>query len=393
LKKPKVGQLFHCYLNNTENWCYRLISHLPDVDLQIITDKIKAPEAFPLPGAEFVAAPLARLAAREVSSLSGTLVHRLRWLSRPFWRLWLLRRARSLDLLHAHFSFVGWEYLWLARRLSLPLVVSFYGFDYEWLPRNDPKWARRYPVLFREAQLFITEGEFGRGKLIAMGCPAEKVKVVHLGINPSDVPVFPRRKRPDSLRLVQMASFTEKKGYDTTVEAFARALNRCPNLHLTLVGGGEREERARIEALVRALGIGDRVAMLAGVPFHELYRFLADFDVFVHPSRYSESGNSEGGAPVVLLDAQATGLPVLSTTHCDIPDEVLDGETGLLSAEGDAEQLARHIERFYRMDAPEYQSFTASARRHVERQYDVSQTAALLRGIYAELAEARAVRG
>src|SRR6185369_8909730 len=109
------------------------------------------------------------------------------------WRVVVIRRARSLDLVHAHFSFMGWDYLWLVNYLSLPLVVSFYGYDYEFLPRREPVWRNRYQVLFARAQLFITEGEHGRRQLLAMGCPAEKVKVVHLGVEPSLIPIFSRR--------------------------------------------------------------------------------------------------------------------------------------------------------------------------------------------------------
>lgn len=391
MKKLKVGHMVHCYLNTTENWCYRLMRHLPDVTQQVITTKLKNEASFPLQDAEFIVAPLARLAAREVSSLWGAVIYRLQWALLPFWRLALLRRVRSLDVLHAHFSVVGWDFLWLARRLSLPLVVSFYGFDYEWLPRNQPEWANRYQILFRQAELFITEGDFGRKTLIGMGCPAEKVKVVHLGIDPSSVPVCRREKRPETLRLVQIATFSEKKGYDVTVEAFARALTRCPNMTLTLVGNDPDQVRTRIEGLIRELGIGERVVILDGVPFEKLYGFLAEFDVFIHPSRYTSSGNSEGGAPVVLLDAQAAGLPVLATTHCDIPDEVLDGETGLLAQERDPEQLARNIERFYHMADLEYQLFSCNARWHVEREYDVLKSAALLRRIYVELVQGKAM--
>jgi colanic acid/amylovoran biosynthesis glycosyltransferase len=165
----KVGQLVHCYLNSTENWCYRLLRHLPELDLQIITANLKNRADFPLPDAEFVVAPLARLAARELRRPWSALVGKARLPLLALWRLAVWRRTRSLDLLHAHFSFIGWDYLWLARWRSLPLVVSFYGFDYEWLPQNDPRWLDRYQILFRKAAAFITEGEFGRSRLIAMG--------------------------------------------------------------------------------------------------------------------------------------------------------------------------------------------------------------------------------
>jgi colanic acid/amylovoran biosynthesis glycosyltransferase len=377
----------HCYLRGTENWCYRLLKNLPEIEQQIICANLKDEASFPLGDAEFVVAPLARLDSGRFPAPWGALVEAARLPLLALWRLSVLRRARKLDILHAHFSFVGWDYLWLVRRLSLPLVVSFYGFDYEWLPRNQPKWVGRYRVLFREAAVFVTEGEFGRRTLIAMGCPAEKVRVVHLGIEPGSVPVLARLKRPGRLRLLQIAAFTDKKGHDLTVRAFARALEACPDMTLTLVGRDPEGVRQRVQELIEVLGVTGCVTIIDGIPFQELYPFFGAFDVFIHPSRHAASGDSEGGAPVVLLDAQATGMPVISSTHCDIPDEVLHGETGLLAAEGDVEGLARHIARFYLMGDAEYQCFSASARRHVEAQYDVARSAAKLRGIYAEILE------
>ncbi|WP_250680048.1 glycosyltransferase [Geomonas sp. Red32] len=381
----RVGELLHCYLAPTENWCYRLLDALSGVQLTVVTANLSGEERFPLRDARFVVGPLARRFALGTTAAEGLLVTVRRALLLA-WRPWVIWRCRKLQLLHAHFSFMAWDYLWLARALSLPLVVSFYGFDYEWLPGSDPKWVRRYGTLFREASMFLTEGEFGRSRLIEMGCPPSKVRVLHLGVDPGSIPLFKREKRPGRLRLLQMASFTEKKGYDVTVEAFARALARCPEMTLTLVGRDQDGLRGRIQARIAELGVGGRVEMVDGVPFEELHRFFADFDVFIHPSRYSASRDCEGGAPVVLLDAQATGLPVISTTHCDIPDEVVHGESGLLAPEGDVAALAAFVERFYLMDDAEYQRFSRAARRHVEKEYDLSCSAAQLREIYREVA-------
>ena len=66
---------------------------------------------------------------------------------------------------------------------------------------------------------------------------------------------------------------------------------------------------------------------------------MEGYHVFIQPSCYTATRDCEGGAPLVLLNAQATGMPVITTTHCDIPDEVIHNETGLLTAERDIEGL------------------------------------------------------
>ena len=107
--------------------------------------------------------------------------------------------------------------------------------------------------------------------------------------------------------------------------------------------------------------------------------------MFIHPSREAADGDCEGGAPIVLLDAQATGLPAISTRHCDIPEEVLDGESGLLVSEGDTEALAHCIRTFYGMGQQEYDAFAHAGRAHVETCFDIRVNATSLRSIYEEL--------
>jgi colanic acid/amylovoran biosynthesis glycosyltransferase len=85
-------------------------------------------------------------------------------------------------------------------------------------------------------------------------------------------------------------------------------------------------------------------------------------------------------------------MPVISTTHCDIPDEVEDGRTGLLAPERDVGRLAGLIERFYWMGDEEYQSFCEAAREHVEREYDIRTNAGRLREVYRDAVEHRAPR-
>ena len=132
------------------------------------------------------------------------------------------------------------------------------------------------------------------------------------------------------MKLVQIASFTEKKGHIYTVKAFAKALNTCPNLALTLVGD-DREPIVKKQILdyIQKKHLEKKIKILDFVDFSRLYEFLKDFQVFIHPSCYAKDKDCEGGAPIILLDAQATGMPVISTTHCDIPSEVIHNKTGL----------------------------------------------------------------
>jgi colanic acid/amylovoran biosynthesis glycosyltransferase len=319
-------------------------------------------------------------------------VNRVRLLLDPIWRRFIIFQIPNADILHAHFSFVGWQYLWLSRMTTIPMVISFYGFDYEYLPNARPVWVKRYRQLFEKASLFLAEGNAGRNKLIQMGCPADKVKVVHLGVQVSDIPYYERKKKHNELKLVQIATFSEKKGYEVTIKAFIRAFNRCPNMTLTLVGKDPHGMRGPLQQLINEAGLDRYVEFVDGIELSQLYSFLNNYHAFIHPSRYGTNRDSEGGAPVVLLDAQATGMPVLSTFHCDIPDEVINGVTGILVNENDVYGLADAIETFYTMEEPVYHTYCKNARNHVEQNYEVIKCAEGLKKVYENLLEERMIR-
>jgi colanic acid/amylovoran biosynthesis glycosyltransferase len=384
----KVAHLFHAYLKTTENWCYRLIAHLKDVTIIVVTDTILNKEKFPLPLAAFSTPWF----TYQIFSNSPILQRGMKFISRIIWvNSALPTDLGQAELLHAHFATMGWLYLPLRRKLRLPLIVSFYGYDYEWLPRNESEWRKRYKILFEEVELFLTEGCAGREKLISMGCPGDKVRVARLGVNPREIPFLLRHKEVNTLHLVQVATFTEKKGHSTTLRAFARAAVLYPGLRLTLVGKDPEDLRAELEKIIADSGITDLVTFIDGIDFAQLHVYLHGFDIFIHPSRHSKEGDSEGGAPIVLLDAQATGMPVLSTVHCDIPDEVIHGVTGILVQEDDDEGLAEAIGKFYKMDEAEYHSFCRNARQHIENNYDVIECAAKLKDIYADVITAHKI--
>ena len=97
--------------------------------------------------------------------------------------------------------------------------------------------------------------------------------------------------------------------------------------------------------------------------------------------------NCEGGAPIILLEAQATGMPVISTTHCDIPNEVIHNETGLLCEEKNIIELSKLIETFYLMEQLEYNSMQDRARQNIENRFNILQNAESLYQVYKEVVD------
>ncbi len=305
----------------------------------------------------------------------------------PTYPCWLCKRLvhNPPDILHAHFGPTGCLYLPLAQKLVRPLVVTFYGFDYQKILHKRPVFKEKYQRLFKAAEKVVCASPTGAAALENMGCPGHKIAIVPPGPDLQRFPFVARTKQPEQLRLVQVATFTPKKGHLTTIEAFAMAAPHCPGLHLTLAG--ERYDPATVRAverLIRQHDLADRIDWLNFVPHADMPTFLTKFDAFVQPSQTTPEGDHEA-TPVALLEAMATGLPVLATRHFDLPDMVLDGQTGFLSAEKDAAGLARSMEQMWRMEATDYQIISQNAQQHVARHFDVAKSAELLLRVYEEI--------
>lgn len=388
----KVLHLFKSYLPPSQQWAFNLIKHLPDVENHIAA-RHYLQHNFYDEELHYCQAPLDGLIAWD---------HSTSWNRWQNWlpKLWIKASQKILqkemsnviryaleykvDILHAHFGPTAWLFLPVAQKTGLPLVISFYGYDYQYKVQQQPAYKKRYQLLFQKAAIVTAEGPHGASQLVAMGCPEEKVKVVPLGVDVEAIQKRTNSKLPNSLKLLQIASYTRKKGHIHTVKAFARALLKCPNMHLTLVGD-EREAGVKQEVLgfIEAQKLNDKVTLLDWIDYRQLHPFMASYDVFIHPSRHTELGDCEGGAPTILLDAMAVGLPVISTRHCDIPFVV--GEAGRLVEEGDVEGLADVIVLFYEMVAEQYEDVLSKAREKVEFEFNVLENGALLQRLYYDI--------
>lgn len=386
---PVVLHCLESYLRTTENWIFRLIKHQTHTRRYIASARFLRCD-FSAPGLVFLRSPVQPDLDPEERPVGLRRWMRTVSVLTYMWYLRVVLRGRPVNILHSHFAHVGWRYQRLAGYLRARHVISFYGWDYVRLAAIDPAWLKRLRHLYATADCFLCEGPHGAEMLERNGCPRNKIRIARLGVEPAAIPFFRRTKPIGQLRLVQVASFREKKGHAHTVAAFADALERWPDMHLTLIGAVPGEIEDSISGVIHARGIEDKVSLLPGVGFDQLHAAMGEYHVFIHPSRHARDGDCEGGAPVVLLDAQATGMPVISTTHCDIPQEVIDGSTGILCAEGDVPGLAVAIGTFYEMGQVAYDTFSRAAREHVERNFDARDCAKNVEAIYRDLASSPA---
>lgn len=363
---PVVAHLLSTWLRATENW---------------IHDQVRFTRAFrPLVLAKhlenrdrFAWEPLQALPQH---GLLGTAWNRLsHWRTGIYPAFLDAARREGAAVVHAHFGHLGVEALPLGRALGIPVVTSFYGVDM-WKHRGGAAGLReRYAELFERGDAFLVEGPAARDRLVEIGAPAEKVVVHRLGIDPERLPFVERcAESGGPLRVLMAARFVEKKGLPYGVAAFCRAALENPDLRLTVVGdarknGPQARIRAELHAIVARYGMRDRVRFAGMVGLAELQELVRTHHLLVHPSVHAADGDAEGGHPVVLTQAAATGMPMIATRHCDIPEIVVPGETGWLVPERDTDALAAAL-----LDAAACPAALAGygrrARRLVEEKYD-----------------------
>lgn len=391
-KNINLLHLFGAYPgSNTTNWLYNLITETPQCKVTIAAENYTK-HNFYNTTFSYIDNPSASIIQYKNTlktwslNFSNKLVCYLteKWLGTFNKKLEEQINTQNTDIIHAHFADIACQYIDLVKQKQIPFFVSFYGYDYEYLPHIKPEYKQKYKKLFQTADVFLCEGVNGSKILQKMGCPTQKIKIAHLGVEVEKIPFCTKTKKSNTLHLIQIASLRQKKGHTYTLQAFHAALDSCPDMTLTFVGQGESTIYNELKAYISYHNLEQKVTIQHEINFDALHAYLQKFDVFIHPSCYSNDMDCEGGAPIVLLDAQACGLPVIATTHCDIPDEVVHEKTGLLSPEKEVELLTKSIVRFYQMGEPEFQSFSQTARAHVEEHYDIKKNAKQVRQLYSD---------
>jgi len=381
---PGVLHSFQVWLPLTMTWAYNQVRYAPGVAATVLADELQHPEVFPWE-------PM--LVPSRSDRLVAAAGHRLGRPQPPRSLLPALRRAAP-SIVHSHFGYRGWQDLPLAARLDAGHVVTFYGHDVQKFPRTWPAWRRRYDRLFAAADRFLCEGPHMAATLVGEGAPADRVRVQRLGVEVDRLRFTPRLAPADGrVRVLIVGAFREKKGIPDALEAVARVRAAGLDVTVTVIGDAgasddEQAERRRILATIARHGLGDVVELLGFQPYERLLAEAARHHICLSPSRHAADFDSEGGAPVVLMELAATGMPIVSTRHCDIPEVVEDGVTGLLADEGDVDGIAARLGELA-SDPRRWASMGAAARQRIEERFDVRVCAGQLAEHYEELAGGR----
>jgi colanic acid/amylovoran biosynthesis glycosyltransferase len=363
-----VGFLRHNFLHRSESWLYGSMQGLEEggrYHVRVFALRRYLAERFPW---------------TDVTLLGGP-AQAWYWLTRraPAFTRW----ANSVRLIHAHLGPTGPFAMAGALAAGVPFVVSYYGHDvvmFRTRERFEP-WAWWYTLLrrrvFARAARIVVLSEHMRRALIAQGCPEEKVAVVRLGVDVARFAGAAREVRDarQPLRVLMVGREVDKKGFDDGLAAVRGAIDRGVPCEVTMLGtGGPLAPYLRLKA--RSLGVDVRWLE----PAHPVAAAMAGADVLLAPSRTAADGDEEG-TPTVIVEAGAAGLPVVSTRHAGIPEQIDDGVSGLLAGERDIWGLTEALATMAR-DPVRAHAMGVAGRARMTRAYSLAAHRARLHAVY-----------
>ena len=255
----------------------------------------------------------------------------------------------------------------LLKGLGVPgrLVTVFHGYDLSSFLRGKP--AMVYRRLFESGDRFLPVSEKWKSKLLEMGCPEQRTKVLHMGI---DLERFissgEGTDQSTKIELLSVGRLVEKKGHASVIRAL-KDFHPKRDWRYTIAGDGPL--RDKLGHLAVEAGIRSRVHFAGPVDEDAVLSLYRRSHIFLLPSVTGPDGDCEG-IPMVLMEAMAMRLPVISTRHSGIPELVEDEKSGFLVKENDAVAIARRLTELA-ADASLRRRMGAAGREKVCREFNL----------------------
>lgn len=264
------------------------------------------------------------------------------------------------------FGDIGEIFTELKRILPIKLYVSFHGHESGIRYLNSFKAVRKY------CDAYFVLCEFMKKELIAGGLNEKLIHVVKTGLDFSMMSIDKKLLRKN--QILYVGRLVEMKAIIDAIQAFNIIHKKHPETRLIVAGDGPLRKKA--QALAHQLNLNSVIDFLGHRIPSDIYNLMHESKIFFLPSKVAANGNKEG-TPCAILEAQAIGLPVVSTYHAGIPEIVLNGETALLSQEGDVENLAKSLDTLL-SDETLWNSFSEKARKYVRENYSIEKRARIL---------------
>ncbi|GEM_PF-4552006 len=279
----------------------------------------------------------------------------------------------KFDIIHAHLAELGREYLEIMQILGIPMVVNFRGSD---VAIDVARWPDRYQPLFQKAPRFIAISENTKRLAANYGCDPARISVIPTEVDSSYFEFYDRINRGESIPLIiTVARFHWIKGLNYALEAMALLKKSGVKFRYLVLGGGDRLDELMMA--IRDLDLNDHVELAGEKDRQGVREALYSSHIFLMPSLFE-------GLCTSVLEAQATGLPVVATRVGGLPEAVKQGETGFLVPSRDPAALAERL-RFLIEHPQERLEMGRKGRAWIEQNFSMDRLIPELIGLYKEV--------
>lgn len=241
------------------------------------------------------------------------------------------------DVVFTEYGTVGASVCKACEMANVPLVIHFHGADAHHKP-TVAKYIDRYQLAFKYVSALICVSQSMVDELIRLGAPKEKIVLNPCGVDIHKFVASQTESTPPTFFFV--GRFVEKKSPLTLIKAFAIVKKQVPEAHLIMAGAGALLEESK--NLAQTLGLASSIEFPGVYTHQQVQEQMQKVRAFAQHSVTTADGDSEG-TPVGVLEASASGLPVIATAHAGIKEAVIHQKTGLLSCEFDVEAFAQNM--------------------------------------------------
>lgn len=251
-------------------------------------------------------------------------------------RLSKILKKEKVDLALCEFLNTGASSLPACRKANIPMISNVLGYEI-----NDNNVIKRFKTKYEDLAKYqsytVCVANEMIEKLSKFGFPKDKTLYSPIGAADEFYEIKPKFSNQQFLAI---GRFTETKAPQNTIRAFHEVSKKHKNATLVMAGSGELLEDCK--QLVTELNIADKVNFVGWINRSQQKELLENSIAFVQHSVTAKNGDREG-TPVAIIEASATGLPVVSTIHAGIPDVISHGETGYLVEEHDWKNMAKYM--------------------------------------------------
>lgn len=244
---------------------------------------------------------------------------------------------QNIDVAYVDFATTAVLLMDFFHTKHIPFVVHVHGYDIT-EKINNTAYACEVKRLFHLAGKFITASAYMKRRLILLGCPEEKIEVIRYGVEDDSIKIMKwEEKKHTPPSIIFLGRLTAKKSPLALIRAFYLVQKAMPQVKLTIIGDGP--QRKDVEKLIEELKLNDSVKLHGALNREKSFPILRTHWVYAQHSVTPISGDTEGFA-ISLAEAALHEIPVVSTIHNGITENVVDGETGFLVPEYDYEAMA-----------------------------------------------------